>query len=84
MSVPDKFAPSEFGGKAGKNRVQPSVAPNGRPGHTPTPSEEVMLTYTTGDPTGLSDPDNGEAFSGLLPLNEALELLPEPEPFTDF
>lgn len=82
--MPDKFAPSEFGGKVQKNRVQPSVNPVGRPGHIPTPSEEAMLTYTTGDPTGLSDPDNGEAFTGLLPYEEAKELTPEPEPFIDF
>jgi hypothetical protein len=29
-----------------------------------------MLTYTTGDPTGASNPDGGEAFSGLLPYEE--------------
>lgn len=82
--MPDKLAPSEFGGKAQRNRVQPPVTPDGRAGHTPTASEQVMLTYTTGDPTGVSDPDNGEAFSGLLPIEQAKELIPEPEPFTDF
>lgn len=82
--MPDKFAPSEFGGKVGKNRIQPRVAPNGRPGHEPTPGEELMLSYTTGDASGNSDPDNGEAFAGLLPVELAKEILPEPEPFTDF
>jgi hypothetical protein len=40
--------------------------------HTPTPSEEAMLLYTTGDGSGLSDPDEGEAFAGLLPEEERL------------
>jgi len=43
-----------------RNGVQP------RP-HVPTSSEELSLLYRTGDPTGRSDPDNGEVFSGLLP-----------------
>jgi hypothetical protein len=59
--------PSEFGGEPMKNRVQP------RP-HVPTASEELMLAYTTGDPTGVSDPDAGEAFVGLLPFGEQLAL----------
>lgn len=29
-----------------------------------------MLAYTTGDPTGATDPDDGEAFAGLLPLDQ--------------
>lgn len=41
------------------------MTPQGKAGHVPTPSEELMLTYTTGDPTGLSDPDDGQAFTGL-------------------
>lgn len=64
--MPDRLAPSEFGGKVGKNRVQPLP-------HLPTSSEALMLLYTTGaesgvNPyTGLREPDNGEAFNGLLP-----------------
>lgn len=57
---------SEFGGRVtSRNRVQPRMTPTGKAGHVPTPSEELMLTYTTGDPTGLSDPDDGQAFTGL-------------------
>lgn len=60
--------PSEFGGKAQKNRVQP-------PPHEPTASEKMMLLYTTGDDTGTKDPDkNGESFDGLLPYDEQLQL----------
>ncbi len=33
-----------------------------------------MLLYTTGDPSGLSDPDKGEAFAGLLPAKRQREL----------
>jgi len=82
--MPDKLPPSEWGGRVQKNRVQPPITPAGTQGHNPLddPSEQVMLTYTTGDPTGLSDPDDGEAFAGLLPLEQALELLPEHEKFS--
>lgn len=65
--MPDALPPSEFGGKVRLNRTQPSP-------HEVTPSERLMLTYTTGDETGNSDPDDGEAFSGLLPLDEQAEL----------
>lgn len=68
--MPDTHPPSEFGGKVMKNRIQPPITPAGQKGHTPTPSEEVMLTYTTGDPTGLTAPDNGEAWEGLLPIDK--------------
>lgn len=60
---------SEFNGKPMRNRVQP-------PPHVPTASEELMLVYTTGDETGDSPPDKGEAFNGLLPLSEVTA--PEP------
>lgn len=64
---------TEYGGKVQKNRVQPTT-PTGDHGfsHTPTPSEELMLGYTTGDTSGASDPDSGEAFAGLLPEEERL------------
>lgn len=51
--------PSEFGGKVRRNRTQP-------PPHVPTAREKLMLLYTTGDVDGTKDPDNGEAFAGLL------------------
>jgi len=63
--MPDKAGPpSEFGGRVQPNRVQP-------PPHVPTQSERMMLLYTTGDESGQLNPDNGESFAGLLPLEEA-------------
>lgn len=64
MDMPGAGAPSEFGGKVRRNRTQP-------PPHEPTESERLMLAYTTGDESGDQPPDNGEAFNGLLPLDEA-------------
>lgn len=63
---------TEFGGSPQRNRVQP-------PPHEPTASEQLMLGYTTGDESGESPPDNGEAFDGLLPLGEVVA--PEPLEF---
>lgn len=64
--MPDALPPSEFGGKVRKNRTQPFP-------HEPTASERLMLTYTTGDPSGVFDPDQGEAFSGLSPYEVQLQ-----------
>ena len=63
--MPDALGPpSEFGGRVRKNRVQP-------PPHVPTPSERLMLMYTTGDESGLTDPDkNGDVMAGFLPDEE--------------
>lgn len=63
--MPDALGPaSEFGGKVGRNRVQPAP-------HVPTPSERLMLMYTTGDESGLTDPDpNGDVWTGFLPEEE--------------
>ena len=60
--MPDSLGkPSEFGGRVQRNRVQP-------PPHVPTPSERLMLMYTTGDESGLVEPDpNGDVFAGFLP-----------------
>ena len=57
--------PSEFGGSGPKaNGVWPAP-------HVPTASEQLMLTYRTGDPSGLSPVDTeGAAFQGLLPAAE--------------
>jgi hypothetical protein len=33
-----------------------------------------MLLYTTGDDSGLSNPDDGEAFAGMLPYEEQYAL----------
>jgi len=72
VPMPGAGAPSEFGGKVRLNRTQP-------PPHEPTASEKLMLGYTTGDETGDKRPDKGEAFSGILPLDEAE--VPEPTPY---
>src|SRR5215218_9347052 len=62
--MPDNIGPaSEFGGKVRANRVQPLP-------HVPDPSERLMLLYTTGDESGISMPDKGEAWGGLLPYEE--------------
>jgi hypothetical protein len=63
--MPDALGPaSEFGGKVQRNRVQPLP-------HVPTPSERLMLMYTTGDESGLTDPDpNNDVFAGMLPEEE--------------
>lgn len=66
--MPDDLGPaSEFGGKVKKNRVQPLP-------HVPSPSERLMLLYTTGEESGISDPDKGEAFAGLLPYEDQYAL----------
>lgn len=50
---------SEFGGTGvQRNGVFP-------PPHVPDPSERLSLLYRTGDESGLTDPDDGEVFSGL-------------------
>lgn len=62
--MPDTLGPaSEFGGKVQKNGVQP-------PPHVPTPSERLMLLYRTGDESGMTNQDAGEAMEGLLPVAE--------------
>jgi hypothetical protein len=71
--MPDNLKPSEFGGKVQKNRVQPAITPDGLPGHLPTASEQMMLTYTTGDTSGLKDPDNGAAWNGFIPYDEKVQ-----------
>lgn len=60
--------PSEFGGNGvKKNGVFPSP-------HVPTVNERVMLLYRTGDDSGLTMPDDGENFAGLLPAEIQLAL----------
>ena len=76
--MPNLNAPTEFGGKVQKNRVQPRITPDGKPGHEATSSEELMLVYTTGsednDPVAHPPDKNGEAFEGVLPLEEQIKL----------
>lgn len=62
--MPAQGKPTEYGGKVQRNGVQP-------PPHVPTASEQVMLAYTTGDPSGATDRDGGAAWEGLLPPDEA-------------
>lgn len=50
---------SEFGGN-GVNKAGVFPAP-----HVPTPSERLSLLYRTGDESGLTDPDDGEVWTGL-------------------
>lgn len=68
--MPDALgAASEFGGKVQKNRVQPSP-------HVPDPSERLMLLYTTGDESGLTDPaKHGEPMEGMLPEAEQRKIM---------
>lgn len=82
--MPDSFPPSEYGGKVQRNTVQPPRTPRGHKGHTPTASEKATLMYTTGDDEdSTKPPDNGEAFSGLLPEKEARAAMPKQEKFVE-
>lgn len=65
--MPAPYPPSEFGGKIQRNNVQP-------PPHEPTESERLSLMYRTGDESGQSMPDGGEAFNGLVSEDEAREM----------
>jgi hypothetical protein len=58
---------SEFGFEPMRNGVAPSP-------HIPDINERLMLLYRTGDDSGRSMPDNGEFFSGLLPIAEQTAL----------
>lgn len=75
--------PSEFGGKNQRNTIQPPVTPRGHKGHTDLTNDELLrLTYLTGQTEDTTrNPDGGEAFGGLLPLEEARKINPEPEKF---
>jgi hypothetical protein len=61
----DPYPPSEFGGK---NDTPLGVQPHP---HALTTHELLSAIYRTGEeePTVLSVPDAGEAFSGLLPAD---------------
>lgn len=50
---------SEFGG-TGVNRAGVHPIP-----HIPTAAEQLSLLYRTGDPSGQTNPDNGEIWQGL-------------------
>ena len=61
-------AASEFGGRQKRNGVQPLP-------HRPTPSEQLRLVYTTGDPTGATGVDlEGVVFTGLNPRSVQEEI----------
>ncbi len=59
--------PSEHGGKTMRNGVQPFP-------HEPTASEKLSLAYRTGDESGALNPDEGETFTGFLPLVEQVRI----------
>lgn len=63
--MPDPYAPSEFGGKVGKNLVQPDITPTGAQGHSPSEGERLGLYYRTLDETGHSTQDV-DLWHGLL------------------
>jgi len=65
--MPDPYGPTEFGGKTGTTGIQP-------PPHLPTPAEQLMLIYRTGDPTGAMADDSGENWEGLLDYDQQLEI----------
>jgi len=72
--MPDSIGPpSEFGGKVDDTGVQPLP-------HMPTPSERMMLLYTTGSEVGINpftrerERDSGETMAGLLPLEVQTEI----------
>lgn len=74
--------PTEYGGHTQRNTLFPPVTPDGKQGHTPNSQDLLRLNYLTGQTVdSTKDPDGGEAFAGLLPLDKAKELLPEPEPY---
>lgn len=74
--------PSEFGGHTQRNTLLPPVTPAGKKGHTADSQDRLRLLYLTGQmEDSTMDPDGGEVWSGLLPLSEAEQILPEPEPY---
>jgi hypothetical protein len=78
--MPDPYPPSELGGKAQRNTIQPPVTPSGMKGHTPTPIEEQRLALNTGQVLDTTlDFDAGEAFHGLLLPEEQAQVAPQPE-----
>lgn len=82
--MPDRQPPSEFGGKTQRNGIQPPVSPSGMKGHTPDANERLRLDYLTGQhEDSTKDPDGGEAFHGLLPIEQALEQMPVQEKYRD-
>jgi len=80
-----RLRPSEFGGTTQRNGIAPPVTPRGHRGHTELSAEEKMkLFYRTGqDEDTTADPDDGEAFTGLLPEEEQKALRPPVEKWID-
>lgn len=80
---------SEFGGTTQKNTIAPPVTPLGHPGHTQlTADEKLRLQYLTGqagdgDQDSTAAPDNGEAFTGILPLKQQEEIMPKPPLYSE-
>lgn len=80
-----RLKPSEFGGTTQRNGIAPPVTPNGHTGHVDLLAlEKLRLIYLTGqDEDTTRKPDDGEAFTGILPLEEALEIMPQPAKWID-
>lgn len=75
--MPNVNKPTEFGGRVQRNGIQPPVAPKPSrsipTGHVPTGAEKLKLQYQTGQTEDSTrSPDNGEAFTGILPLKEQI------------
>lgn len=66
----DKGKPSEFGGKV-TSKIGRGIQPSP---HVPTPSERLSALYRSGDESGLTPPDNGEVFSGLMGYEKMLAI----------
>ena len=80
-----KMKPTEFGGTVQRNGIAPPLTPNGHAGHRDlAAAEKVHLFYVTGqDEDTTRAPDNGETFTGILPLKEAIEAMPTQEKWID-
>ena len=80
-----RMKPSEFGGTVQRNGIAPPITPRGHAGHRDlSAAEKVHLFYVTGqDIDTTRAPDSGEAFTGILPLKEAIEAMPKPEKWID-
>ena len=65
-----------------RNTLFPPVTPEGKQGHTPNSQDLLRLHYLTGQTVdSTKDPDGGEAFEGLLPIELAEQINPPPEPY---
>ena len=75
-----RLKPSEFGGTTQRNGIAPPLTPRGNTGHVDLAAyEKLRLEYLTGQSEDTTrKPDNGEVFTGILPLDEAIAVMPQP------